>query len=156
MRFRFCLYTVLPVSVLSVAVVVAMTFHGNTQAQTDDPVFNQDPGHQSYLFVGDVKFSCPRGFACERSRSDGRAIYIRHQQYNLELVLGIEAKEVPELTENLARAATSHVFPRQHDFSWKQLPKDAELATGKRASKFETGRGGLQGFNGLQRVVFQY
>jgi hypothetical protein len=156
MRFRFWLYTVLPVSVLTVAVVVAMTFYDNTQAQTQDPVFNQDPGHQSYLFVGGVKFSCPRDFACERSRSDGMAIYIRHKEYNLELVLGIDAKEVPGLPENLARAATSYVFPKQHDFSWKQLPKDAELATGKRASRFETGRGGLQGFNGLQRVVFQY
>lgn len=156
MRFRFWLYTVLPLSVLSVAVVLAMTFHGNTQAQTVDPVFNQDPGHKSYLFVGGLKFSCPRDFACERSRGDGMAIYIRHNEYNLELVLGIEAKEVPELTENLARAATSHVFPKQRDFSWKQLPQDAELPIGKRASKFETGRGGLQGFNGLQRVVFQY
>jgi len=148
MRFR--------VSALSLAAVLAMTFYGNTEAQTGDPVLNQDPGHKSYLFVGGVKFSCPRDFACERSRSDGVAVYIRHQQYNLELVLGIDAKEVPELTENLARTATSHLFPKQHDFSWKQLPQDAELASGKRASKFETGRGGLQGYNGLQRVVFQY
>jgi len=147
MRFR--------VSALSLAVVLAMTFYGNTEAQTGDPVLNQDPGHKSYLFVGGVKFSCPRDFACERSRSDGVAVYIRHQQYNLELVLGIDAKEVPELTENLARTATSHLFPKQHDFSWKQLPQDAELASGKRASKFETGRAGLQGYNGLQRVVFQ-
>jgi len=147
MRFR--------VSALSLAVVLAMTFYGNTEAQTGDPALNQDPGHKSYLFVGGVKFSCPRDFACERSRSDGVAVYIRHQQYNLELVLGIDAKEVPELTENLARTATSHLFPKQHDFSWKQLPQDAELASGKRASKFETGRAGLQGYNGLQRVVFQ-
>jgi len=147
MRFR--------VSALSLAAVLAITFYGNTEAQTGDPVLNQDPGHKSYLFVGGVKFSCPRDFACERSRSDGVAVYIRHQQYNLELVLGIDAKEVPELTENLARTATSHLFPKQHDFSWKQLPQDAELASGKRASKFETGRAGLQGYNGLQRVVFQ-
>ena len=148
MRFR--------VSALSLAVVLALTFHGNTEGQTGDPVLNQDPGHKSYLFVGGVKFSCPRDFACERSRSDGVAVYIRHQQYNLELVLETDAKEVPDLTENLARTATSHLFPKQHDFSWKQLPRDAELASGKRASKFETGRGGLQGYNGLQRVVFQY
>jgi hypothetical protein len=150
LRFRLC--TPSSVSLSLIVVVISMTFMRETRAQ-----FNQDPGHGSYLFVEDVRFSCPKDFACRRKRSDGVAVYIPHPKYDLELVVGVASKDVREPTEQMALSAASHVFPKERNqYLWKQLPEGDEIATGKRASKFETGRGALQGFNGEQRVVFQY
>ena len=118
----------------------------------------QDPGHSSFLTVENVKFSCPKDFACQRSRADGAAVYIPHLKYDLELVVGVVPSDAGrETIEQLARLAASHVFPKERaPYLWKHLGPDNLIAAGKHVSKFETGNGALQGFNGKQRVVFQY
>jgi hypothetical protein len=128
-----------------------MPLSGDASAQT----FNQDPGHSAFLTVENVKFSCPKDFICTRSRTEGPAIYIAHQEYDLELVVGLASKGADSI-EQLARVAASHVFPKQQaPYSWKKLDMTEQVG-GERVSKFETGSGGLQGFGGKQRVVFKF
>jgi len=138
---------------LVIFLFVVMLFSGAASAQMD-----QDPGHSRFLILEGVKFSCPKGFACTRSRVDGGAIYIPDRKYDLELVVGIASKDAgPNWFEQLARVAASHVFAKERaEFSWKQLSADELRLTKDRVSKFETGSGGVQGFNGQQRIMFKY
>jgi hypothetical protein len=141
-------------SALVIFLFAVMLFGGGASAQ----MLDQDPGHSRFLMLEDVEFSCPKGFACARSRADGGAIFIPDRKYDLELVVGIASKDAgADWIEQLARFAASHVFPKERaEFSWKQLSADELRLTENRVSKFETGSGGLQGFNGQQRVMFKY
>ena len=139
---------------LLVFVFIAMPYYGSARGQER----NDDPGHSRFLTVENVKFSCPKDFACTGNRTIDSAIYIPHKKYDLGLVFGVESTDSgKDSIEQLARSATSNLFPKDRaQYFWKQLSADELNLTAGRVSKFETGSGGVQGFNGEQRVIFKY
>ena len=74
---------------LALCVFAPTLFGVGTGAQ----MLDQDPGHSRFLLLEGIKFSCPKGFACTRSRAEGGAIYVPDRKYDLELVVGIVTKD---------------------------------------------------------------
>jgi hypothetical protein len=111
-----------------------------------------DPGHKEQASIGGVSFSCPNGFTLQRSDSNYRVAYMRHDREDLALFVAIPRPSAgDEYVEHLGSYVASYLFPQEWAvFAWKRL------ASTQKVSKFETGGGVVNGFNGAQAVTLDY
>ena len=111
-----------------------------------------DPGHQAYVSIRDLQFSCPRGFDLGRQQTNDQFAYIPNPGGYMALIVVVPDKKPDDgyLKQLAAQFAVTLLPQEKPNYSWKKLDGYDKM------SKFELGGGTFQGFNGEQRVMAEF
>jgi hypothetical protein len=112
-----------------------------------------DPGHRSFVTLGDTQVSCPNGFTPVAVRPGGSCLVMRHDLFKLALfVARIERGTTGRaaLDRIAAVVLKDGVSEDVAGYRWK------DFNDYRKQSAFETGGGKMQGFNGKQDLGLAY
>lgn len=115
---------------------------GNSQA---------DPGHKEEVTIGDIKFSCPKGYTVQAVNGLATTRLLRNDKYGAGVFVMLPKRNVNgEFIKEVASALALALLKESTTYKWKS---DGAYA---KVSKFETSGGGLVGFDGQKLLCFQY
>lgn len=139
-------------NVLAIFIIGFLCILPTVKASSLPQSLTVDPGSKEKILTGYIHFSCPNSFNIQSEKSTDRLTYLTHQNQDLSLFVASSAPDKDTPIKQLAQTLATYLYPQEKKgFQWKELPSYGRL------SKYETADGGgLQGFNGNQRVCLHY
>jgi hypothetical protein len=111
-----------------------------------------DPGHKSFVTLGETRLSCPNGFTPLGTPLSGGGIVMQHDRFKLALfVARTEGGAARQDVERVATGVTKQWGAEAGQYRWK-----AFNSGDRKQSAYETEGGRLQGYNGRELLGVAY